>query len=136
MSPTIALARDCPSLLRVVSRRQTLTQVLCSELWLHAFPGVEWSRSALDATRFIVGRIRPSAEKNASAQTCPARNCGSDGDWVTATQRKRILTWLTRRVPRVDTMYVVRMALEPAISGAKRGPGSTGAAEPGAIVFK
>src|SRR6185312_7834490 len=57
------LARDCPPLLRLVSRRQTLTQASCSGLWLHAFPGVEWSRSALDAARFIAGRVRPSAEK-------------------------------------------------------------------------
>jgi hypothetical protein len=35
-----------------------------------------------------------------------------DRDWVTATQRKRILTWLIRKVPRMDMMYVVRAALD------------------------
>ncbi|HJR12330.1 MAG TPA: nucleotidyltransferase family protein [Rhodanobacteraceae bacterium] len=106
------LARDCPPLLRAVSRRQTLTKVSCSELWLHAFPGIEWSRSVFDAARFIAARIRPSAEKKRErADMTRTQLWLHDGNWVTATQRRRILTWLTRKVPRMDTMYVVRMAL-------------------------
>jgi hypothetical protein len=34
---------DCHPLLKIVSRRQTLTQVSCSELWHHALHGIEWS---------------------------------------------------------------------------------------------
>jgi len=106
------LTRDCPPLLRMASRRQTLTKVSCSELWLHAFPGLEWSRGAPDAARFITNRIRPSAEKKRErADMTRTQLWLHDGDWVTATQRKRILTWLIRRVPRMDIMYVVRMAL-------------------------
>jgi hypothetical protein len=33
--------------------------------------------------------------------------------WVTQGHRRRMLTWLTRPVPRMDTLYVVRAALEP-----------------------
>ncbi len=107
------LARDCPPLLRTAARRQTLTKVSCSELWLHAFPGLEWSRSALDAARFIAGRVRPSAEKaRERADMTRTQLWLHDGNWVTATQRKRILTWLTRKVPRMDMMYVVRAALD------------------------
>ncbi|MES1154544.1 MAG: hypothetical protein ABUL45_06460, partial [Rhodanobacter sp.] len=32
--------------------------------------------------------------------------------WVTSPHRRRVLTWLTRPVPRMDIMYVVRAALE------------------------
>ena len=107
------LVRDCPPLLRMISRGQTLTKVSCSELWLHAFPGVEWSRSALDAARFIAGRVRPSAEKMRERRDMTRTQLWlHDGDWVTAKQSRRIFTWLTRKVPRMDMMYVVRAALD------------------------
>lgn len=107
------LAHDCPPWLRMVSRRQTLTQISCSELWLHAFPGLEWSRNAPDAVRFIAGRVRPSAEKTRErADMTRTQLWLHDGDWVTARQSRRIFTWLIRKVPRMDMMYVVRMALE------------------------
>ena len=32
--------------------------------------------------------------------------------WVTSPHRRRVLTWLTRPVPRMDIMYAVRAALE------------------------
>jgi len=111
----VGLARDCPPLLRMVSRHQTLTRVSCSELWLHAFPGLEWSRDLGDAARFVAGRIRPSAEKiRERADMTRTQLWLQDQDWVVAGQRRRILTWLTRRVPRMDIMFVLRTALEPA----------------------
>lgn len=111
------LARDCPPLLRMVSRRQALTDVSCSALWLHAFPGLEWSRNVGDAARYVTGRIKPSAEKKRErADMVRTQLWLHDGDWVTATQRRRILTWLARRVPRMDTMFVARMALADAPS--------------------
>jgi hypothetical protein len=112
------LARDCPPLLRMVSRHQTLTKTSCSELWLHAFPGLEWSRDVRDAARFIAGRIHPSAEKRRErADMTRTQLWLHDERWVTATQRRRIFTWLIRRVPRMDTMYVVRMALADGVTG-------------------
>lgn len=117
------LARDCPPLLRIVSRHQTLTKVSCSELWLHAFPGLEWSRDVADAIRYVLDRVRPSAEKNRErADMVRTQLWLHDEDWVTATQRKRILTWLTRRVPRMDIMFVARMALAdaPPVTGGNR----------------
>jgi len=109
------LARDCPPLLRSVSSRQTLTDVSCSGLWLHAFPGLEWARSVGDAARYIVDRVRPSAEKiRERADMVRTQLWLHGGDWVTAPQRKRIFTWLIRRVPRMDIMFVARMALADA----------------------
>lgn len=109
------LARDCPLPLRVVSRRLTLTKASCSEFWLHAFPGVEWSRSPTEAVRFIAHRIHPPAEKKRErADMARTQLWLHDQQWVTATQRRRILTWLVRRAPRMDIMYVVRAALDVA----------------------
>lgn len=106
------LARDCPLLLRTVSRRQTLTSVSGSELWLHAFPGIEWSRSPLDAARFVASRIRPSAEKVRERRDMARTQLWLQDQWVTASQPRRIFTWLTRKMPRMDIMHVVRMALD------------------------
>lgn len=125
------LALDCPPLLRMISRRQTLAGVSCSELWLHAFPGLEWSRGVSEAARFIAGRIRPSVEKKRErADMTRTQLWLHDGGWVTATQRRRILTWLTRKVPRMDVMYVVRAALEPGTSVAGDDPDIARASEP------
>ena len=125
------LALDCPPLLRMISRRQTLARVSCSELWLHAFPGLEWSRGVSEAARFIAGRIRPSVEKKRErADMTRTQLWLHDGGWVTATQRRRILTWLTRKVPRMDVMYVVRAALEPGTSVAGDDPDIARASEP------
>lgn len=111
------LARDCTPLLRMISGHQTLTDVSCSGLWLHAFPGLEWSRNVGEAARYVMDRVRPPAEKSRErADMVRTQLWLQDEDWVTATQRRRILTWLIRRVPRMDMMYVVRMALADATS--------------------
>ena len=130
-----ALARDCPPLLRMISRRQTLTRASCSELWLHAFPGLEWSRSLPEAARFIAGRIRPSAEKKRErADMTRTQLWLHDNGWVTATQSRRILTWMARRVPRMDAMHVVRMALTHAAPATGSNLAATGTAQRGAVV--
>ncbi|HJP98313.1 MAG TPA: nucleotidyltransferase family protein [Rhodanobacteraceae bacterium] len=111
------LARDCPLLLRAVSSHRSLANVSSSELWLHAFAGIEWSRTPLEVARFVAGRIRPSAEKIRERKDMARTQLWlRDRSWVTATQSRRIFTWLTRKVPRMDTMYVVRMAFAEATS--------------------
>ncbi|WP_130618511.1 nucleotidyltransferase family protein [Dyella amyloliquefaciens] len=108
------LHATCPSILRIISRHQTLTQVSCSDLWLHAFSGIEWSRSLTEVTLYLRNRIRPPQgavnERNDMART---QLWLRDQPWVTAPQKRRVLTWLTQPVPRMDTMYAVRAALEP-----------------------
>jgi hypothetical protein len=114
--PEAVLARlghDCPRLLRTISRRQTLTQVSCSELWLHALPGIEWSRSAREVGRYVGNRVRPSQEAlHERADMVRTQLWLQDQSWVTTNHVRRILTWLTRPVPRMDIMYAVRAALE------------------------
>lgn len=108
------LARACPPWLRMVTRRQILADVSGSELWLHAFPGLEWSRSPAEAMRFVLGRVRPSPEKVRERDDMVRTQLWlHDEHWATATQHRRILTWLTHRVPRMDMMFAVRTALDP-----------------------
>ncbi len=114
--PSAVLARlepDCPLLLRQLSRRQTLTELSCSELWLHAFAGLEWSRSVADVGHYLGKRIRPSQEANQERADMLRTQLWLQGQpWVGLSHGRRILTWLTRPVPRMDTLYVVRAALE------------------------
>jgi hypothetical protein len=114
--PEAVLARlghDCPRLLRTISHRQTLTRVSCSELWLHALPGIEWSRSAREVGRYVKNRVRPSEEAlHERADMVRTQLWLQDQSWVTTNHVRRILTWLTRPVPRMDIMYAVRAALE------------------------
>src|SRR3546814_18864641 len=50
------LSRRCPLLLRLFSRRQTMTGASRFGLWLHPLPGVDWSRSAGERGRTAEGR--------------------------------------------------------------------------------
>jgi hypothetical protein len=110
------LERDCPALLRIVSRRQTLTGVSCSALWLRALPGIEWSRSLGEAGRCVRNRIRPPVENIQERADMVRTQLWLQGQsWVTLNHGRRILTWLTRPVPRMDMLFVVRAALEPSL---------------------
>jgi hypothetical protein len=114
--PADVLARitpSCPIHLRTISRHQTLTQVSCSEFLLHAFPGVEWSRSAPEASRYVRNRLKPSKELIQQRKDMARTQLWLQGDrWATSPQRRRVLTWLTRPVPRLDALFAVRAALE------------------------
>jgi len=107
------LERDCPPLLRTVSRHQTLTQVSCSDLWLHALAGIEWSRSLRELGHYLRNRVRPPQEAVKERADMVRTQLWLQGQsWVRQNQGRRILTLLTRQVPRMDTLYVVRAALD------------------------
>ena len=107
------IERVCPALLRAISRRQTVTRVSCSELWLHALAGIEWSRSPRDVLDYVSHRIRPSQEAIQERADMIRTQVWLQGQsWVKLKHRRRVLTWLTRPVPRMDTLYVVRAAME------------------------
>ena len=107
------LERDCPPLLRAISRRQTLTQVSCSDLWLHALAGIEWSRSLREVGHYVRNRVRPPQEAVKERADMVRTQLWLQGqNWVRQNQGRRILTLLTRRMPRMDTLYVVRAALD------------------------
>lgn len=107
------LERDCPPLLRAFTRYQTLSSVSCSNLWLNALPGLEWSRSPREAAHYLRNRLRPTQESVQERKDMLRTQAWlQDQPWVTLGHRRRLLTWLTRPVPRMDTLYVVRKALE------------------------
>jgi Uncharacterised nucleotidyltransferase len=114
--PEAVLARleqDCHPLLRTISRHQTLTQVSCSELWLHALAGIEWSRSLREVGHYVRNRVRPPKKAVKERADMLRTQLWLQGqNWVRQKQGRRILTLLTQQVPRMDTLYVVRAALE------------------------
>jgi hypothetical protein len=107
------LERACPRVLRLLSRRHTLTRLSCSELWLHALSGIEWCRSVGDVGGYLGHRIRPSQEAMQERADMLRTQLWLQGQpWVRLSHGRRILTWLTRPVPRMDALYVVRAALQ------------------------
>ena len=114
--PRNVLARlepACPPLLSQLSRRRTLTQVSCSALWLSPLPGIEWSRSLQEAAHCILNRIRPTEEAGKERADMLRTQFWLKGQpWVRQKHMRRMLTALTRPVPRMDTLYVVRAALD------------------------
>jgi hypothetical protein len=107
------LARQCPWLLRAVSRRQDMTRVSCSELWLHPLDGLEWSRSAGDVRRCLANRVRPSREAVQERADMMRTQLWLQGqDWPRMGHARRALRWLARPVPRMDILYAVRAAMD------------------------
>jgi hypothetical protein len=107
------LARHCPLPLRLLARRHTMTRVSCSELWLHPLGGLEWVRSPLDVARYLKERIRPSRETLQERADMMRTQLWLQGqEWVRLGHRARVLRWLSGPVPRMDTLHVVRAALQ------------------------
>jgi Uncharacterised nucleotidyltransferase len=107
-----ALAEHCQWHLRRIARRQSISDVSLSSLWIEAFPGIGWSRSASEVMEYVGSRLWPGKEtlqlRKVLAQTeVPA----SQSAWSHSTQGQRILRWLMSRQVRPDTMHAVRMAL-------------------------
>jgi hypothetical protein len=114
--PPAVLARaahHCPLLLRALAGRRTMTAVSCSELWLHPLAGLEWARSAGDVARYLRERIRPSRETlQERADMLRTQLWLQDQAWVRMPHRRRVLHWLAGPVPRMDTLHVVRAAMD------------------------
>jgi hypothetical protein len=126
--PPVVLARldaACPPLLDAVSRRQRLTDVSGSNLWLHVMPGIEWSRSVGEIGRYVRNRIRPTQEARQERVDMVRTQLWLQGQsWVTMKHGRRMLIGLLRSVPRMDTLYAVRAAL-----GTPAGAGGNGLQE-------
>jgi hypothetical protein len=109
----LELRAQCPRALRFSADRRTLTDVSWSNLRVYAFPGIAWSRTALDALRFIYSRVFPSrialAELRTFRQAQPQLDQVS---WYGLSHKHRILRWVFSRPPRVQTIVSVRAALE------------------------
>jgi hypothetical protein len=105
----------CPRLLAMVMRRRTLSDVSLSALRIEAFPGIEWSRSALEAARYVMNRVLPNREMlELRTQLERSRLSASATRWNQLSQGRRMLLWVAGRQPRAETLYPVRMVLSEA----------------------
>jgi len=112
-SPVLArLQRSCPARLNRITGRRILTDVSLSSVWITAFPGIEWSRSAAEKVRYMLARVRPDAEARTIRQAdATTARWASESHWHGLSQRSRIVRWITSRPTRTATMYVIREAL-------------------------
>ena len=108
-----AASAACPRILRLATGRQSLTDVSWSNLRIHAFPGIAWSRTPLDALRFVRSRVWPSRRALSELDNF-RRDQPQLGDvpWYGESHGSRILRWVFSRPPRVQTIVSVRAALE------------------------
>jgi hypothetical protein len=103
--------RVCTWPLRAACIRRSLTDVSLSDLRIRAFPGIEWSRSPLTASRYIRSRLWPTRETRAlRAQYGKFQSLGADSPWVRSSQLARMRRWIAGRPLRVETMASVRSA--------------------------
>jgi hypothetical protein len=96
----------------MLSRHQRLTDVSWSNIKVHAFPGIQWSRTPHEAVRFIFSRMWPSRDARIEIQRFAANEPrAANIPWYGISQRERIVRWLFSRPPRVQTLLSVRAAL-------------------------
>jgi hypothetical protein len=106
------LGAHCPSLLKRHTRRRGLVGASWSNIYIEAFPGVEWSRTPGEALRFMKSRIWPSRDALGELKEGAALIPGvSAVPWYYQSHGKRILRWIFSRPPRVQTWLCVRAAL-------------------------
>jgi hypothetical protein len=115
----LTLARAaCPRLLRSRCGRQSLTDVSWANARVEALPGIEWSRTPLQALRYARSRALPGrrlrSELEQTARTQPQVRSAA---WYQVSQTRRILRWLSGPVPRAHTLLAVRAALDAAVDG-------------------
>ena len=102
----------CPRRLARAARHYTLTDVSWSNLKIGAFPGIEWSRSTIEALRFAHSRIIPGKTSLAELDTCmKALPALRTIPWYEQRHATRIVRWLFTQPPRVQTMRSVLDAL-------------------------
>jgi hypothetical protein len=102
----------CHLILRRNSAQQLLSDVSFSRLWVDAFPGLTWARSAWEAGTYIACRVLPNKgvrlQRGAELASMPGF---SEGDWARLPQRRRILRFLVSPTPRPLPLHSVRVAL-------------------------
>lgn len=108
----ISLADErCPTVLKLCSRRHRLSDVSWSNIRIRAFPGIEWSRSPMEALHFMRSRLWPRRTEIAELRHGTSRGPTTHIPWYGKSHGWRILRWLLSSPPRVQTYYSVRCAL-------------------------
>ena len=112
-APIVArAASDCSWLLRQICRRRTLSDVSLSNLWIQAFPGIEWSHSAREIFNHVMSRVNPDREVLVGRkETLKMHPSSARFSWPYMSQWQRMVRWVFRRPPRVETLACVCAAL-------------------------
>jgi len=106
-----SMHRSCPPILHHMCMRQRVSDVSMSRLWLEAFPGIEWARTAGEAIHFIIRRIVPSAEVRSGRKLALTTDPSlAQGDWGRLSQSRRILRAVRARPARSWPLHNVREA--------------------------
>jgi hypothetical protein len=105
--------RGCPEALARAYKARALSDVSYTHPWIHAFPGMDWARSAGAKLRYALHRIRPEPEEMATrAALLQSEPRNAQSEWAQLSQFRRIVRWLTSRPERVETAAAVRAAFE------------------------
>ena len=107
--------RWCPPALVRTCRAQRLSDVSLSQLWIEAFPGIEWAPSLRAKLQYALKRIVPGHEMIvARTKISGYEPWRSKSDWSTLSQSRRMVRWLTSRPARIETLSAVKAALAQA----------------------
>jgi hypothetical protein len=108
-----ALTHACPWRLNRMTASQHLTDVSLSNIWVQAFPGIEWSQSVAEMLKYAVRRVRPGHEAlMLRKESVGTEAWATQNHWDQLSQRSRVLRWVTSRPTRTGSMYVVRESLQ------------------------
>ncbi|HEY4145052.1 nucleotidyltransferase family protein [Pinirhizobacter sp.] len=114
---TRRLAATGRGLLRMVSRRRTLTEASCTGFWHHTLHGIEWFGSFGEMRKYLENRLRPSAEALQEQQDMIRTQLWlRERSWVDLPRGRRFLRVLTKPVPRPDALYAVRAAFDDIVN--------------------
>lgn len=103
---------ECSWLLRQICRRQTLSDASLSNLWIQAFPGIEWSHSAREVFGYVMNRVKPNRETVAlRREAVNSYPNTARFSWTHLSQWQRIVRWVFYRPPRMETLSSVHAAL-------------------------
>jgi hypothetical protein len=109
------LKHACSPVLRALGARKTLIDVSYSYLWVKAFPGIEWSRSASELFGYAASRVRPNAQHMTQRKYVAANQTWAKrSDWSGMSQGRRIMRWLSSRQTRPTTMHAINAAFSQA----------------------
>ena len=106
------LESDCPWALRRAMRRRKLADFSYSHLYIDPVPGVVWTRSPMQALRYVSSRVFPGKEQRTQMQVSSRTGPWSaEPQWHRQSQTRRILQWLSSRPTRTESLQPVRAAL-------------------------
>lgn len=107
-----ALRRACPAWLARAAFHYRLTDVSWSNLHAAAAPGIEWSRTAAEALRYLHSRAFPSREvRNELRVATDAQPALDQIPWYRLRQRTRLWRWMRGRAPRVQTLWTLQQVI-------------------------